>query len=469
VAVAAVWAVVPASAIPLWVSAVALALIVYVGVRFVSDVLTRRDVARACEERQFRVAIVGGGASSIAAAHYLSQRGIPYTVIERSGSLGGTWHENTYPGCACDVPSHLYSFSFAYNASWSQRWSSQSEILRYLESVIDAQHMRPHVLLNTEVLEARWSEADAQWDLLVRLTDSDSNSDADHQEQWLRFSAVISATGQLNKPKVPEFSGRESFEGAAFHSAQWRHEVELRDKNVVCIGTGASAIQLVPEVAKVAKHLTVVQRSPSWVMPKGNAAFSSVTQLVFRYVPLVLTLYRYWLYLSLDFNWIVMPKDSAASRFTERWLTKVLERSVADAALRKALLPDFPVGCKRLLITDDYLPALQLPNVRLVAGTLERILPNAVRVVPFNDGNGDGDASTSAVQIPADVIVYSTGFDTTHFCMPIRYYGREGLEIQQAFQDSPAAYLGITVPQFPNFFMLYGPNTNLGHSSIMYV
>jgi cation diffusion facilitator CzcD-associated flavoprotein CzcO len=455
-----------------------------------------RMVREQCIKRNFKVGIIGGGVSGISAAVYLQRQGIPFELFEKSAHLGGTWFDNNYPGCACDVPSHLYSYSFLPNPWWSERNSLQLEILQYLQRVVDTFGLKQHTRLQMELVDGRWDDEEKCWIARIKhccnnntasdskpttVGDSDGGSDGDTITTH-RFSALVIATGQLNKPKFPEIQGSRDFEGLVLHSARWPARdcngsdgLHLSDKSVVCIGNGASAVQLVPAIAKRVKSLTIVQRSPNWLMPRNNAPFASWTKSMFAYVPLAHRTYRYWLYLLFETNWTFLVAGSYASAYVRRDLTKFIKSHVDDEQLLAKLLPEYAPGCKRVLLTDDYLPALLQPHVHLVDGKIEQILRHAVRVTPsaskatVGSHSADKAAAASSIDIAADAIVYLTGFDTNHFCLPAQYYGKENVEMQQVFDGTPAAYLGITVPRMPNLFLLYGPNTNLGHNSIMYV
>ncbi|MDY7227961.1 flavin-containing monooxygenase [Hyalangium rubrum] len=391
------------------------------------------------------VVIVGAGISGLASAIYLKQAGIEsFVLLEKGGEVGGTWRENTYPGAACDVPSHLYSFSFEPNPHWSHAFSPQAEILEYLKHCARKYGLLPHLRFHAQVNEAEFDEAQGKW--TVRTRDG----------QRFRARALVLGNGALHLPAFPEIAGRERFQGTAFHSAQWRHDYDLTDKTVAVIGTGASAIQFVPQVAARARKLYLFQRNPPWILPRLDKAFSEARRRLFSRVPGLARLYRSALYWNLEWHAVAFLRKTWFTRLIEWVSRRHLEASVPDVALRARLTPRYRLGCKRVLVSDDYYPALNRPNVELVTEGIESIGPRGVRT---RDG----------VEHEVDAIVYGTGFDVAHYLSPIRIVGREGRELNESWNGTPSTYLGITVSGFPNLFLLMGPNTGLGHNSMIFM
>lgn len=392
------------------------------------------------------VAVVGAGLGGLCAGIKLKEAGFDDLVIlERASKVGGTWRENTYPGCACDTPVAMYQFSFAPTLSWSHLFPRAAEVQRYTEHLADAYGLRPHLKLGEGTTAAVWDDARRRW----RLTTS--------QGRVIEVDAVVSALGQLNRPMLPAIPGRETFAGPAFHSAQWRHDVDLRGKRVAVVGSAASAVQLIPEVAAVAGHLTVFQRTPNWLLPRLDREITEEEKALLMTAPHVAALAREQIYQMADyllwqaFSWT--PEGRAA--YTRQALMH-LEAQVPDAALRARLTPAYPIGCKRVLFADDYYPTLMRPNVTLVTSPIARMTAAGIETTA-------GDAHAF------DVVVYATGFETTGWHWSMDVIGRNGVHLHDQWADAPEAYLGITTKNCPNFFMLYGPNTNLGHNTITFM
>lgn len=388
-----------------------------------------------------RVVIIGSGFSGLGAAIRLRQEGVEdFVILERSNDVGGVWRDNTYPGCACDVQSHLYSFSFAPNPSWSHAYSPQDEIQRYLQDCAERFELLPHLRFGREVRAAEWEAELSRW----RIETSNETFTADF---------VIAAPGALSEPALPALPGIDAFEGDAFHSARWRRDVDLRGKRVAVIGTGASAIQLVPAIQPIVDELTLFQRTAAWVIPRKNAPIAPWAKRVLEKVPGAHALLRGAIYLGRE-ALLVGFRDGVASRWLERQALRYLEHTVRDPALRAKLTPSFRIGCKRILVSDEYLPALTKPNVDVVTEGIREV---RARSIVTDDG----------AEHRADVIVYATGFHVTD--MPIASWvrGRGGRTLAEAWDGSPKAHLGTTVAGFPNFFLLLGPNTGLGHTSVV--
>jgi cation diffusion facilitator CzcD-associated flavoprotein CzcO len=391
------------------------------------------------------VAIVGSGLAGLAMAIQLHKAGIPsFTIFEKSSRVGGTWRDNTYPGAACDVPSHLYSFSFESRADWSRVFPEQSEILSYIQRLVRRHELRRRIRFNAEIESARFDEERSQWEL--RTVGGDK----------YRFDVLILACGQLNRPAYPEIDGLAGLEAVQFHSARWNHQYDLSGKTVAAIGTGASAIQFVPFVARPAKRLFVFQRTPPWILPKPDREYSRIERFALTHVPPLRHLYRSLLYWALEVRVGTFTRGSWLQRYHQNQALSYLCASIDDPALRAALTPEYPIGCKRILVSNDYYQALCRPNVELVTSPIERATKNAL-------------VTRDGVSRIVDAVIYGTGFESTDFLAPIRITGLQGLDLRDAWRQGAEAYLGVAVSGFPNLFLLYGPNTNLGHHSIPFM
>ncbi len=389
------------------------------------------------------VAILGAGLGGLGLAARLKAAGRDaFVVFEQADRIGGTWRDNTYPGCACDIPSHLYWFSFDLQPDWSRLFPSQPEILREIERFVERHALADRIRLGTQVTRAVWDEDRARWRVATAAG------------EVAEARVLVAACGQLNRPRLPEIAGRDRFAGVAFHTARWRGDVELTGKRVACIGNGASAVQIIPEIAPRVAHLTVFQRSASYVVPRGDRAYAAAERALFATDPVARRASRETMYRYYEDRHAAMRLGSAKAAEVTAIARGHLEAQVADPVLRARLWPDYPIGCKRILISDDFYPALQRPNVELVTERIARIEPAGIRTA-------DGRLHE------LDVIIYATGFETTAFLGPLEVVGRGGLRLAEAWRDGPRAYLGLTVTGFPNFLMLYGPNTNLGHNSII--
>jgi len=397
------------------------------------------------ELEKSRVIILGAGVGGLCAAVRLRQQGYSnITILEKSGGVGGTWRDNSYPGACCDVPSHFYSYSFAVNPDWTRTFSPQAEILAYLEDVARRFDILRHCRFNTEVDAARYDAAQKCWQVTTKSGES------------FEGEILISGIGQLNKPLIPTLPGLDQFQGPSFHSARWRHDVDLTGKKVAVIGNGASAVQFIPPVAEQAGQLTVFQRSANWIVPRNDKAYSPWVGRLFRLLPPLHRLFRAWIWLLLEKNFFAMRPGSLFSKLFMKAASDHLNAQVPDPVLRKVLTPDYPAGCKRILISDDFYPALTKPHVRIETGHIAAIEPDGVR-------------TEGGTKIAADVLIFGTGFETTTFMSPIRIYGAAGQSLDQVWTQGAEAHLGILQTGFPNFFMLYGPNTNLGHNSIIFM
>ncbi|HEX3794182.1 MAG TPA: FAD-dependent oxidoreductase [Acidimicrobiales bacterium] len=411
-------------------------------------------VADLPDARGLRCAIVGAGVSGLAAAHRLRQAGVEVAVFEKNADVGGTWLENTYPGCRVDVPNQLYSFSFAQTDEWAGRFSAQPDLLAYVQKVTADLALTPCIAFSTEVTEARYLDGDQKWEVDLRGANGSIRTE--------RFDLLICAVGQLNRPSFPAIDGQASFAGASFHSARWDHSVSLAGQRVAVIGTGASAAQFVPTVADQASQVDIYQRTPPWLLPTENyrEPFSATYGHLLSLVPTYGRwdrLWQFWLMhegllptARVDPEW----KDktlsvSPANQFVRDMLIEILRTQVDDPELLEKMTPQFPPFSKRGLRDDGIWAAtLQRPHVNVITETIAEVIESGIRTV-------DG------VDHPADVVIYGTGFAASQFMTPMRVVGADGVELNEQWDGDARAYLGMTIPTFPNFFMLYGPNTNL--------
>lgn len=394
-----------------------------------------------------KVAIIGAGFGGLGAAVALRRAGIDdLVIIDGDDGVGGTWRRNTYPGAACDIQSHLYSFSFAPNKSWTRTYARQPEILAYLESVADDFDLRRHLMLGTKVRSVRWNSDTCSWD--CRL-------DRAGQAATLTADVVVCAVGLFGSPRLPEIEGLSDFGGMLMHTAQWDHRIELAGKKVAVIGTGASGVQVVPELAKTAEHVTVFQRTPPWMVPKDDRPYSAAELTRFRRNPLAARRTRWQIWKFQHDNTATFADDPVVASRTQV-ASSFLERTVADRRLRRALTPDYPFRCKRVLLGDDYYRALQADNVGLVTDPIARIAEKSV-------------VTAGGRVVDVDTVVLATGFETSRYLSGIDVIGIEGRRLHERWGADPSAYLGVAVGGFPNFFMLYGPNTNQGGNSIVYI
>ncbi|WP_372000340.1 NAD(P)/FAD-dependent oxidoreductase [Tistrella mobilis] len=395
--------------------------------------------------RDMRVIIVGAGFGGLCMAIRLRQAGFKaVTILEKGEALGGTWRRNTYPGAGCDVPSHLYSFSFALKPDWSRTYARQPEILAYMEETADRFGLRPLIRFGTKVEAAAFDDQQGLW--TIDLTGGGR----------LEAEVLISAVGQLDRPAVPEIPGRDSFAGLQFHSARWPAGLDLGGRRVGVVGNGSSAVQFIPEIAPAAGHLTLFQRSPAWIAPKPDRAYTEAEIMRFRRYPAALRLHRLGIFLSLEKNFLVFGRNGFARRRFERQALASLADRVADPMLRRRLTPDYPAGCKRIVLSNDWYDTLVRPGVEVVARRITRITPEGVETA---------DGGRHAL----DVLIWATGFRTTEFLMPMRISGRGGIDLHEAWTGGAEAHRGVAVAGFPNFFMLFGPNTSLGHNSIIFM
>jgi cation diffusion facilitator CzcD-associated flavoprotein CzcO len=399
------------------------------------------------------VLIVGAGFSGIGMGIKLLEAGMKnFLIIEKSDDLGGTWYENRYPGCACDVPAHLYSFSFERNPNWTRMFAGQQEIWQYLKSCVQRHGLAPYIRFNTRFCEAAWDEAAAQWHISVSNIPP-GNGDKD-ESLGIRARVLISGMGALHVPHYPEIPGIERFAGPAFHSATWRSDVDLAGKTVAVVGTGASAIQFIPHIAPRAGTLYIFQRTPPWIVPRLDFGFTEKARARFRRIPALTWAFRKFLFCALEWRVLSFLGDRVVRGYLERIARRHLERSIKEPKLRAALTPRYQIGCKRILLSDDFYPTFKRPNVELVTEKIAEVREHSV-------------VTQDGADRPVDVLIYGTGFHVTEQFIGMKLIGRNGLEIHDAWRNGLSAYLGVTVSGFPNFFMLLGPNTGLGHNSVV--
>ncbi len=390
----------------------------------------------------YDVIILGAGLGGIGMGCRLKAGGVEdFVILEQATALGGTWRENVYPGAACDTESHLYCYEFALHLGVSRIFARQPELLQYAEHVVASAGLAPYICYGAQVTAATWSDAARRW----RITLADGAT--------LTCRVFIPAWGQLNRPSIPDFPGREDFKGRAFHSARWPQHLPLEGSRVASIGNAASAVQYIPEIAPRVATLTVFQRSPNWIVPRGDREYSKDELRQYADAD-TFRRDRRRLFEWRETTFMRMLAGSDDAREVESVARAHLAAQVPDAELRARLTPDFPLGCKRVLRSDDYFPALMRSNVALETHAIARILPSGIETV-----NG--------TRYELDVIIYGTGFETQSFQGPVEVLGHRGVSLRDVWASGAHAYLGMAVSGFPNLFLIYGPNTNLGHNSIL--
>ncbi|HVB73866.1 MAG TPA: NAD(P)/FAD-dependent oxidoreductase [Ktedonobacteraceae bacterium] len=394
--------------------------------------------------RHVYIAILGTGFSGLGMAIQLKQHGQQdFMLIEQAQDVGGTWRDNTYPGCACDIPSHLYSFSFALNPRWSHTYSRQHEIWNYLRRCAERYAILPHIQWNSKLLDASWNEDDQRW----HITTTRGQLTAD---------ILILGNGPLSEPSLPAIPGIESFEGEMFHSARWNHEYDPTGKRVAVIGTGASAIQFVPHIQPQVEHLTLFQRTPPWILPRLDRLIPTWQRMLFGRLPITQRLARtriYWRQELIALGFVYRP---AMLEKVTHLARHYLEKQVPDAALRAKLTPRYRMGCKRILLSDDFYPALNQPDVEVITDSIREVRAHSIVTA---DGR----------EHVIDTIICGTGFHVTDSQLPRYVHGRCGQSLADSWHAGPRAYFGTTVAGFPNMFLLIGPNTGLGHNSMVYM
>jgi len=388
--------------------------------------------------------IVGTGFSGIAMAIKLKEKGIDnFIILEKANEVGGTWRENTYPGAECDIPSALYSYSFEPNPNWEYKWSMQPQILEYIKHVASKRDIYKHIQFGKELVGAEWQEKESAWKIETRGGTS------------YNAKTFVSAIGQLHIPSTPNFNGKDTFTGPSFHSAEWDHSVSLEGKTVGVVGNAASAVQFIPEIAETAGTVKIFQRSANWMLPKQDRLYKEWEKKLVKRFPIILKLYRLKIWTLGGALFFLMKNGNDFLRKTYQNKTiAFIKENIKDPEVVEHLTPDYPMGAKRILFSDTYYPALARPNVELITGGVQEITSSGVIT-----GNGAAH--------DVDVLIYSTGFKTNPFLYGLDITGKDGISIRDAWKDGPTNYLGMTVSNFPNLFLMYGPNTNLGHNSII--
>lgn len=394
--------------------------------------------------RHFEVVIIGAGASGLAMARRLLKEGIEsFIVLESASEVGGVWQQNIYPGCACDIPSGLYSFSFELR-TWSRIYSEQPEIRDYMKQCAQKYGLHRYIRFDTRVAGADFDQEAGRWTV--------------HTEAGETFSGrvLVSCVGGLNRPHIPAFPGLERFRGRTFHSAEWDDEYPLEGKRVAVVGTGASAIQFIPHVARKARHLHIFQRTAHWIVPRKDRPLTAWEKRMLTHVPGLRRLYRYYLYWKFELRLVGLLgyTSGVIERFTND-ARRFLERSIDDPVVRAKATPDYVIGCKRVIFSNDYYPCLNRDNVELVTDRITEVRPTGI-------------VTADGKQREVDAIIFGTGFQARDFLVPMRIRGLGGKELHEAWRDFPHTYLGIVVSGFPNFFVIYGPNTSLGHNSMLF-
>ena len=396
--------------------------------------------------RTRRIAIIGSGFSGLCLGIQLKKAGNgDFIIFEKAECVGGTWRDNTYPGAACDVPSIAYCFSFEQKTDWSRKWSPQAEIFEYMQHCARKYDLLPHIRFNTEVAAAEFEASEGLWHI--------HTTGGEHHKAEI----LVSGVGQLNLPNLPKIPGLETFAGESFNSARWNHDYDLDGKDVAVVGNAASAIQFIPAIAPLVRHLSIFQRSANWMMPRHDRAYSEAEKACLQRLPLLARLYRWSIWLRLELVFFpIMRRMRFLSARLEKLAVRHMRAQIADPQLQEALIPNYPVGARRMLISDDYYATLGRTNVQVVTSAIDRV-------------QGDGIMTKDGVLHKVDAIILATGFQSTSFLSPLRIRGAHGQLLNDAWRNGAYAYLGITVPGFPNFFMMYGPNTNLGHNSIIFM
>ena len=410
--------------------------------------MSERTVPEGTAERPVRVVIVGAGFGGVAMAIELRAAGFDdITILDSAPELGGTWHYNDYPGAACDVPSAFYSYSFAQRGDWTRFCSPRAEIRDYLQSVAREFAVTPDVVTSTTVQSCIWDDATGEWTIAATGPDGSAVG--------YTADALVLATGQLNQPALPRIEGLDRFAGTAFHSARWNHDYDMAGKHVAVIGTGASAVQFVPEIVDSVGYLTVFQRTGNWFLPRQNKPYSPARMGMFQRLPLIGSLLRLGMYLYTELLTAMIRHPRTFGLLGRLWSTLFMRGQLRGGSIRRLVWPGYTFGCKRILFSSKWLPALQRDNVTVIADAIAEMTP-------------EGPRTTDGTVHEVDCIVYGTGFRTTEFMFPMDVAGTGGRSLREAWANGPRAHLGITVPGFPSMFVMYGPNTNTSGGSIVF-
>jgi cation diffusion facilitator CzcD-associated flavoprotein CzcO len=391
------------------------------------------------------IIIIGAGMSGICMGAKLLKANINnFLIIDKADDVAGTWHYNTYPGSGCDVRSTLYSYSFNLNPNWSRMFSLHDEIKAYFRDCVNKFKLQDHIQLSKEVREARFSEETGIWTLILM------------DDSVLTCRILISGLGQLNNPYLPEFKGADNFLGQAFHSARWNHDLDLTNKKVSIIGNAASALQFIPHIVKSAESVNVFQRSPNYVIPRNDRAYSSLEKKLFCFFPFFQRLHRLWIFLRQEMFYGVIANYKLSQKILTNEFKRYIAEHITDKDKLKKLTPTYPIGCKRILVSDDYYQAMNNAKLKLVTDPIDRF-------------DQYGLTTQNGVSYESDVIIYATGFKTNEFLSPISFIGKQNCNLDNLWENGAESYKGICIKNFPNFFMLYGPNTNLGSNSIIFM
>jgi cation diffusion facilitator CzcD-associated flavoprotein CzcO len=411
----------------------------------VADVAQGQKQQRDGGIEEVEVAVIGSGFSGLCMGIKLKEAGIEdFLILEKDAVFGGTWRVNHYPGAACDIPSHLYSLSFAQSADWSRKFPRQSELLEYTEGIVRDHGLQPHLRLDTALHSAHYDEARGRWHLCT-------------SQGELSARMVVMGGGALSKPILPQVVGLENFRGTMFHSARWDHDYDLRGKRVAVIGTGASAIQFIPEVVKQAVHVDVYQRTPPWVLPRPDRPITSVERWLLKHVKPLQSLYRGLTYGQYEMRYVAFAKWTWLMRFIQAGALRHIRKQIpANEVLRAKVTPNYTFGCKRLLLSSDYYPALGRSHVDLITDGIAQVREGSV-------------VTTSGEERAVDAIIFGTGFNVEDVLQAVDIRGRGGRQLHETGEHGAEAYKGISFVGFPNFFMITGPNTGLGHNSMIYM
>jgi len=402
------------------------------------------------KRQKANVVIVGAGYSGLCMAIKLQAARVPYIILEKSSDLGGTWYDNTYPGCACDIMSHLYSFSFFPNPFWTRSFPSQPEILRYLKTVADHYNLWPTIRFGVRVDECRWDNEKQHW--VVTSTAGES----------FISNFLVSGIGALHVPKTPAFKGKDDFQGVSFHTAQWDHSFDYKGKDVAVIGTGASAVQAVPALVDDVKSITVFQRTAVWTSPRLDFFYPTFIQALFNAFPLLMKLHRWYIFVRQEIGFFaIFGKGSKRGQMVRQQVTDYMLSHIKKPELKEKLIPNFDMGCKRITVSNDYVKSFNSPNARLVTEKIDRIVSNGIVIKKGEEEEEE--------LISCDAIVYATGFDLMASCKNMTVRGKSGQCLGEVWGATPNAYLGISCPDYPNLFYLLGPNVGLGHNSVVWM
>ena len=397
-------------------------------------------------ESIFDLVIIGAGFGGIGMAVKAKRANLSFIVIERGNDLGGTGRDNTYPGSGCDTPSHHYSYSFSPNSNWSRKYSGQKEIKAYLDEVVRRNQLFSRIKLNQKVISLRWLDNKSCWEIST------------NNKEIFFSKMVVSAVGQLNQPNKPNFPNMKKFKGKIMHTAEWDDQYELLGKEIIVVGNGASAVQLIPEVSKVAGKVNLIQRSPNWLVPKQDRKYTLIEKYIFTFFPIIRWLHRCFIYWTWENTWQEFIRGSNQAIKKERAIRESTSRYLQKSHRDIPLIPDYPLGCRRILLSDSYFSTLRENNVTLLSDTIKTV-------------EVDGVTTYGGSYVKADCIILATGFKANDFLpgIEIKGKGKEDLKMVWKRSNGAEAHLGMAVPGFPNFFMIYGPNTNLGHNSIIFM